>query len=123
LSAQGRSHVIDPGASSDDAFGLLPAQAPIVLGRCHPSKLRVLVCAPCNTAVDEIALRLLRGGLLHERTCRATPAIVRAAVTACMHPGLVSVSLDAVVRTDHRCCEGGSTRATRAKECAWTPPA
>jgi len=38
---------------------------------------RVLICAPSNAAVDEIALRIKRGGLINEHGERFEPSIVR----------------------------------------------
>jgi senataxin len=48
----------------DKAFGLLDVQPAIRVGRAVGPKAHVLVCAPSNSALDEIVARLLHSGLL-----------------------------------------------------------
>ena len=49
-----------------DAFGLLKVTPPIRVGKDVGRKSHVLVCAPSNSALDEIVIRLLSTGLLDE---------------------------------------------------------
>ena len=49
-----------------DAFGLLNISKPIRVGKDVGRKSHVLVCAPSNSALDEIVLRLRSTGLLDE---------------------------------------------------------
>ncbi|KAJ0266368.1 DNA2/NAM7 helicase-like [Hirschfeldia incana] len=58
-------------------------------------RTRVLVCAPSNSALDEILLRLLTTGLRDENAQTFTPEIVRIGVKA--HHSVMSVSLDQLV--------------------------
>lgn len=58
------------------AFGLLDVQPPVRVGKAVGPKAHVLVCAPSNSALDEIVSRLLQSGLLDWWVpcswCRAT---------------------------------------------------
>lgn len=49
-----------------DTFGLLKVDSPTRVGRGVGRKSHVLVCAPSNSALDEIVIRLLSTGLLDE---------------------------------------------------------
>lgn len=49
-----------------DAFGLLNVTKPTRVGKDVGRKSHVLVCAPSNSALDEIVLRLISTGLLDE---------------------------------------------------------
>ena len=53
----------DIGAGGD-VFGLAPSTPPVRVGGERGPKAHVLVCAPSNSALDEIVLRLLSHGLL-----------------------------------------------------------
>lgn len=55
----------DIGAG-DDVFGLAPRTPPVRVGGELGPKAHVLVCAPSNSALDEIVLRLLSHGLLDQ---------------------------------------------------------
>ena len=50
-------------------FGLLDTRPPVRVGKAVGPKAHVLVCAPSNSALDEIVSRLLQFGLLD--WCRA----------------------------------------------------
>ena len=59
----------DPASTTPtylDAFGLLNVSKPMRVGKDVGRKSHVLVCAPSNSALDEIVLRLLSTGLLDE---------------------------------------------------------
>ena len=59
----------DPPSSTPtylDAFGLLSVSKPVRVGKDVGRKSHVLVCAPSNSALDEIVMRLLSTGLLDE---------------------------------------------------------
>jgi senataxin len=55
----------------------------------------VLVCAPSNSALDEIVLRLLHTGLRDENGLMYTPSIVRVGLNA--HHSVQSVTMDNLV--------------------------
>ncbi|CAN7141803.1 unnamed protein product [Brassica rapa subsp. narinosa] len=68
---------------------------PEVVNANRKYRKRVLVCAPSNSALDEIVLRLLTTGLRDENAQTYTPKIVRIGVRA--HHSVMSVSLDHLV--------------------------
>ncbi|WZZ23102.1 hypothetical protein YC2023_124489 [Brassica napus] len=68
---------------------------PEVVDSNRKYRKRVLVCAPSNSALDEIVLRLLTTGLRDENAQTYTPKIVRIGVRA--HHSVMSVSLDHLV--------------------------
>ena len=47
-----------------DVFGMLEVAKPVVIGRESPPKAHVLVCAPSNSALDEIVIRLMDVGVM-----------------------------------------------------------
>ncbi len=49
---------------SSDTFGLLDTEQPIRVATNTGPKAHVLVCAPSNSALDEIVARLLQHGVL-----------------------------------------------------------
>jgi len=60
-----RDDVFKRGAGGDgDTFGLLDSAPPVRVGKAVGPKAHVLVCAPSNSALDEIVARLLQSGLL-----------------------------------------------------------
>ena len=65
-------------ADPSDAFGLLRRCIPRHIGRAEGPKARVLVCAPSNSALDEIVLRLITVGLTDQDGRVFTPNVVRA---------------------------------------------
>ncbi|XP_010548919.1 PREDICTED: probable helicase MAGATAMA 3 [Tarenaya hassleriana] len=68
---------------------------PEVVNASRKYRLRVLVCAPSNSALDEIVLRLLTTGLRDENIQKYTPKIVRIGLKP--HHSVMSVSLDHLV--------------------------
>ncbi|XP_058721443.1 probable helicase MAGATAMA 3 [Vicia villosa] len=58
-------------------------------------RVRVLVCAPSNSALDEIVLRVLSGGIHDENDRAYCPKIVRIGLRA--HHSIKVVSLDELV--------------------------
>ena len=50
--------------SSSETFGLLDTAPAVRVGKTAGPKAHVLVCAPSNSALDEIVARLLHFGLL-----------------------------------------------------------
>jgi senataxin len=81
------------------AFGLAPTlrsqPRPHVVGSARAPRAHVLVCAPSNSALDEIVLRLLSSGLVDGRGRPYTPSVVRIGVNA--HRSVRSVALDSLV--------------------------
>ncbi|CAI0375634.1 unnamed protein product [Linum tenue] len=69
---------------------------PEIVASSRRYRLRVLVCAPSNSALDEIVLRLLRNGVLDETVRNYNPKIVRIGLKA--HHSVQSVSMDYLVR-------------------------
>ena len=47
-----------------DVFGLLNVAKPVLLSKKAQPKAHVLVCAPSNSALDEIVIRLLDSGII-----------------------------------------------------------
>lgn len=68
------AEVADPA----DAFGLLRRSIPRRIGKDAGPKARILVCAPSNSALDEIVLRLITAGLVDQDGRSFTPNVVRA---------------------------------------------
>ena len=81
-------------ADPSDDYGLTRRTTPLRLGAARRPKARVLVCAPANSALDEIVLRLLTQGLLDAEGRSFTPSVVRVGVS--IHHSVQSVSLDAL---------------------------
>ena len=61
-----RSEEVSPwdAASDSESFGLLETEPVTRVGAALGPKAHVLVCAPSNSALDEIVARLLQYGLL-----------------------------------------------------------
>lgn len=59
-------------------------------------RVRILVCAPSNSALDEIVLRVLSGGIHDENNRAYCPKIVRIGLKA--HHSIKAVSLDELVK-------------------------
>lgn len=94
-----REEVVPPEqADPTDAFGLLRRCIPRRIGRNEGPKARVLVCAPSNSALDEIVLRLITAGLTDQEGHVFTPNVVRVGVS--IHHSVQSVALDTLV--EHR---------------------
>ncbi|EFN56459.1 hypothetical protein CHLNCDRAFT_57676 [Chlorella variabilis] len=89
--------VVVPVESADpgDAFGLLRRCIPRRIGASQGPKARVLVCAPSNSALDEIVLRLITLGLTDQAGRVFTPNVVRVGVS--IHHSVQSVALDTLV--------------------------
>uniref|UniRef100_A0A2P2LL90 Uncharacterized protein MANES_09G064900 n=1 Tax=Rhizophora mucronata TaxID=61149 RepID=A0A2P2LL90_RHIMU len=94
---------------------------PEVLTSARRYRVRVLVCAPSNSALDEIVLRLLRNGIHDENIHTYNPKIVRIGLKA--HHSVKSVCMDYLVKQkqDESAAEkqkhgasGGDTDSIRA---------
>lgn len=83
--------------SNENWFGLAARPPVVTLGRSKLTKSRILVCAPSNAALDEIVVRVLRGGLLSGAGAKIVPNIVRAGVATRMHSSVSGVTLDSLV--------------------------
>ncbi|KAK9069562.1 hypothetical protein SSX86_011466 [Deinandra increscens subsp. villosa] len=68
---------------------------PEVVNSSRKYRVRVLVCAPSNSALDEIVLRLLSTGIRDENDRPYTPKIVRIGLKA--HHSVQAVSMDYLV--------------------------
>ncbi|KAM7499180.1 hypothetical protein LguiA_023594 [Lonicera macranthoides] len=68
---------------------------PEVVNSCRKYRVRVLVCAPSNSALDEIVLRVLNTGLRDENDRAYNPKIVRIGLKP--HHSVQAVSMDYLV--------------------------
>ena len=73
-----------------------PPERPELLGEDGYRRAKVLVCAPSNSALDEITLRIMQSGLLGPTGEAYSPTLVRVGVNA--HRSVERVSMDALVR-------------------------
>ncbi|KAL4853029.1 putative helicase MAGATAMA 3 [Chlorella vulgaris] len=83
-------------ADASDGFGMLRRCIPRRIGGGEGIKARVLVCAPSNSALDEIVLRLISTGLTDHSGRVFTPNVVRVGVN--IHHSVQSVALDTLVQ-------------------------
>ncbi|KAE9447866.1 hypothetical protein C3L33_20240, partial [Rhododendron williamsianum] len=97
--------------NGDDGFFPPPAMS------CRKYRVRVLVCAPSNSALDEIVLRLLNTGIRDENNRAYNPKIVRIGLKP--HHSVQTVSMDYLVeqklagvdfQTSDKHKQGGSGR-------------
>ncbi|KAF8026353.1 hypothetical protein BT93_F2981 [Corymbia citriodora subsp. variegata] len=72
---------------------------PEVVNSRRRYRVRVLVCAPSNSALDEIVLRILNAGIRDEDDRVYNPKIVRIGLKA--HHSVQSVSIDRLVQQKH----------------------
>ena len=73
-----------------------PPEKPEVVGETENRRTKVLVCAPSNSALDEIVLRIMQSGLLGPNGSPYSPTLVRVGVN--VHHSVESVSMEALVR-------------------------
>jgi senataxin len=99
-----------PGAPCHPPRGHPPA-APLPLGFAQTRNPHVLVCAPSNSALDEIVLRLLQDGVLDSSGATYTPSLVRVGVHP--HASVREVTMDALV--DQVSGKGRVAAAARAR--------
>ena len=71
-------------------------EKPEVVGETENRRTKVLVCAPSNSALDEIVLRIMQSGLLGPSGSPYSPTLVRVGVN--VHHSVESVSMEALVR-------------------------
>ncbi|KAK7852315.1 putative helicase magatama 3 [Quercus suber] len=69
---------------------------PEVVNSCRKYRVRVLVCAPSNSALDEIVLRVLNTGVRDENDHAYNPKIVRIGLKE--HHSVRAVSMDYLVK-------------------------
>ena len=98
----GGANARDAGPPPPDADGasIAPALPPpplpaTLLGSAATRNPHVLVCAPSNSALDEIVLRLLQDGVLDSGGATYTPSLVRVGVHP--HASVRAVTMDALV--------------------------
>ncbi|RMZ53306.1 hypothetical protein APUTEX25_004794 [Auxenochlorella protothecoides] len=82
-------------ADPSDDYGLTRRAIPFRIGKSAGIRARVLVCAPANSALDEIVLRLITSGLTDKDGKAFTPSVVRVGVN--IHHSVQSVALDTLV--------------------------
>ncbi|KAH7518206.1 probable helicase MAGATAMA 3 isoform X2 [Ziziphus jujuba] len=71
-------------------------------------RVRVLVCAPSNSALDEIVLRVLNNGVHDENSRSYNPKIVRIGLKP--HHSVRAVSMDNLVKQKHESMEADKDR-------------
>lgn len=76
---------------------------PEVVNSSRKYRVRVLVCAPSNSALDEIVLRVLNSGVRDENDRSYNPKIVRIGLKA--HHSVRAVSMDNLVKQKHESME------------------
>ncbi|CAK0762015.1 hypothetical protein CVIRNUC_002915 [Coccomyxa viridis] len=99
---------------SSDTYGLLDTEQPIRVGSMVGPKAHVLVCAPSNSALDEIVARLLQHGVLDWKGNAYSPSIVRVGLS--VHHSVASVALDTLVSKRAQADKGGSASAKASRE-------
>lgn len=72
---------------ASETFGLLDSEQPIRVGSTVGPKAHVLVCAPSNSALDEIVGRLLQHGVLD--WCAPSPRLEALLCMLRWHIGIV----------------------------------
>ncbi|XP_024537137.1 probable helicase MAGATAMA 3 [Selaginella moellendorffii] len=88
--------LIMPEDGDDGFFPCAPNQFRAeVVGTTRKHRAHVLVCAPSNSALDEIVLRLLKSGIRDENGDSYVPSIVRMGLNA--HHSVQSVCMDHLV--------------------------
>jgi senataxin len=80
---------------SPDCFGLMARDPVFRIGDIKGPKAHILVCAPSNSALDEIVLRIMRSGLMDAGGGRFSPPLVRVGVK--VHHSVADVSLERLV--------------------------
>ncbi|KAK9812831.1 hypothetical protein WJX72_004417 [[Myrmecia] bisecta] len=94
-----------------DAFGLLDVAPPRVVGPDSGPKAHALICAPSNSALDEIVIRLLAQGLMNKQGQVYPPSIVRVGLS--VHHSVQSVALDTLVEAKLQTSQGTKDNAQR----------
>lgn len=106
--ADPRSRVLPPDlADASSAFGMTRGSAPLRVAARAGVRTRVLVCAPSNSALDELVLRIISAGLVDREGGAFTPDVVRVGVN--IHRSVQAVSLEVLV--DRRLAAGGGVGA------------
>lgn len=85
----------DVSGGMADVFGILQRCPPFKVGKTSGPRAHVLVCAPSNSALDEIVFRILSSGLLDKHGSTFAPSIVRVGVN--VHHSVKSVALETLV--------------------------
>ncbi|KAL5564868.1 hypothetical protein UlMin_028032 [Ulmus minor] len=81
---------------------------PEVVNSSRKYRVRVLVCAPSNSALDEIVLRVLNNGVRDENDRSYNPKIVRIGLKA--HHSVRAVSMDNLMKQKHESMEADKDR-------------
>ncbi|CAI8599413.1 unnamed protein product [Vicia faba] len=107
-------HSINPRDSlmpKDGDDGFFPTTGnelkPEAITSTRKYRVRVLVCAPSNSALDEIVLRVLSGGIHDENDRSYCPKIVRIGLKA--HHSIKAVSLDELLKKKRASANKSST--------------
>ena len=106
-----RESILQAPNARDSIFGLKGTTVPRRLGNAG-RRTRALVCAPSNSALDEIVMRLLGVGLRGADGAMYKPTVVRVGVH--VHHSVAHVSLDKLV--DDRLAASVNKVCTRMTE-------
>lgn len=82
------------------------APIPVRIGSAQGPTARILICAPANSALDELVLRIISSGLTDKEGRVFMPNIVRFGLN--VHHSVKSVSLETLV--EQRLAAGGKVR-------------
>ncbi|KAN0048055.1 hypothetical protein ACTA71_002446 [Dictyostelium dimigraforme] len=63
---------------------------------------KILVCAPSNAAVDEIALRIKKDGLIDKNGAKFKPVICRIGNQSHIHPSVQDISVDSLILGEYK---------------------
>ncbi|KAK9812261.1 hypothetical protein WJX73_008588 [Symbiochloris irregularis] len=80
---------------SQDCFGLASMPAPVRISSQQGTRARVLVCAPSNSALDELLRRIIQTGIRNRQGNRRMPSCVRVGLQP--HHEVRHITLDAIL--------------------------
>lgn len=103
----------DEEGDPSNVFGLLAGQEPTRVAKAGAGPTaHVLVCAPSNSALDEIVSRIIKFGLMDDQGRAFAPSVVRIGVNP--HHSVNAVALDTLVEA--RMADLGSGKAVNRAE-------
>eukprot|EP00897_Mesotaenium_endlicherianum_P009227 jgi/Mesen1/8332/ME000046S07724 len=110
-----RDEIVADGDSDPNSFFGATHNVEVVEGK-RKHAAHVLICAPSNSALDEIVLRLIHTGLRDETGAMYAPSVVRVGLNA--HHSVASVSMDHLVahrlQSMERSAAGAGARSSSA---------
>ena len=76
--------------TTNDPFAQAPEEVAEILGEESYRRTKVLICAPSNSALDEIVLRIMKTGVYGPNGSAYSPTLVRVGVNVHHSAGLTS---------------------------------